>query len=266
MASFSERLYNFSERDTPMIRRVRGYIEDRHPIWLGRIDHLVAGRAWQLGGPMNGQRARSRLLLRIALAESFGAVVETGTFLGSTTESLHFIFGVPVWTAELRPRYWAFAAHRLQGLNDIHLFLGDSRELLDRLSTQQELTSLPTFFYLDAHWYSGLPLWEEITLILERWERVVILVDDFQVPDDDGYGFDDYGPGARLCLEDMRSNVRAPGEVVFPSIPSECETGAKRGYCFVGKPGFAERLIDLRLTAPLSLAGGPVAPPDPSNS
>lgn len=260
MTSFSERLFHLSERDTPTIRYARRRVEERYPELLGRLDSLVSGRAWVLGGPMNGQRARCRLLVELAVAVWFDQVVETGTFLGATTEFLRFVFGVPVWSAELRPRYWGFAAHRLSGLDDVHLFRGDSRALLERLSARPMMTASPTFFYLDAHWYSGLPLWDEISLILGRWENPMILVDDFQVPGDEGYGFDDYGPGKCLSLRDLRMHVELPSEVVFPTIPSERETGARRGYCLVGKPGFAASLGHLQLTAPLPLAGTTIVP------
>jgi hypothetical protein len=54
------------------------------------------------------------------------------------------------------------------------------------------------FFHLDAHWEGDLPLQEEIEIILGRFPNFLIMIDDFRVPGDSGYGFDDYGRGKML--------------------------------------------------------------------
>ena len=51
------------------------------------------------------------------------------------------------------------------------------------------------FFYLDAHSEKNFPFFEEIDLICSYWYNSVVMVDDFQVPGDKGYIFDDYGSG-----------------------------------------------------------------------
>jgi hypothetical protein len=53
-------------------------------------------------------------------------------------------------------------------------------------------------FYLDAHWNDDLPLEEELELIFSVHPHAVVMIDDFQVPDDPGYQFDEYGPGKAL--------------------------------------------------------------------
>lgn len=52
-----------------------------------------------------------------------------------------------------------------------------------------------TFFHLDAHWDDDLPLRNEVQVIVESWK-----IDDFQVPDDLGNGFDDYGGEKTISL------------------------------------------------------------------
>lgn len=254
MGSLAERLFFLSERDAFGIRQLTRYLEERHPDWLARFDHLVPGRNWYPnGGPMNGQSARCQLVRELAVAKRFEAVVETGAFLGATTEFLRFVFGAPVWTVEVRPRNWAFSAFRLHGLEGVYVHRGDSRALLRELASQRHITSRSTFFYLDAHWYRDLPLWEEVNLILEYWRDPLVLVDDFKVPHDQGYGWDDYGPGARLCLEDLWSHVPHACEISFPGIPSEMETGARRGYCLVAKHDTLAEFSRLALTEPVQL-------------
>jgi hypothetical protein len=55
---------------------------------------------------------------------------------------------------------------------------------------RQDPTNDPTLFYLDAHWEEYLPLRDELQLIYNNFPRAVVLVDDFKVDDDLGYGFD----------------------------------------------------------------------------
>ena len=47
-------------------------------------------------------------------------------------------------------------------------------------------------FYLDAHSDDDYPLQDEIKYIVENYKNFILLIDDFQVPEDDGYGYDSY--------------------------------------------------------------------------
>jgi len=49
------------------------------------------------------------------------------------------------------------------------------------------------------------------------------------VPFDEGYKFDDYGPGKVLDLSILAFLRDEPVQIFFPNTPSEHETGAKRG-------------------------------------
>jgi hypothetical protein len=99
---------------------------------------------------------------------------------------------------------------------------------------------VPTLFYLDAHWESYLPLREEAELVIGHFPQAVLLIDDFAVPDDLGYKFDDYGPGKRIDLEYLLSANLPTIRVYFPSTPSHKENGARRGCAIVtANPGMA---------------------------
>ena len=69
------------------------------------------------------------------------------------------------------------------------------------LASAPEYTGTVTLFYLDAHWGKRLPLADEMRVVAGAFPRCVIAIDDFMVPDDPGYAFDDYGPGKRLDLD-----------------------------------------------------------------
>lgn len=67
-------------------------------------------------------------------------------------------------------------------------------------------------------------------IIFGHWKRVAVLVDDFQVPDDPGYGYDDYGAGSALTLGYIKpAQLKFGLRSFFPSLSSDKETGARRG-------------------------------------
>jgi hypothetical protein len=67
--------------------------------------------------------------------------------------------------------------------------------------------------------------------VLSNFPRAVVIIDDFKVPDDPGYGFDDYGPGQRIDLDYLDAAEVESVFLYFPSTPSWREDGARRGCC-----------------------------------
>lgn len=203
------------------------------PETFARLEYRLKPRrraSW--GGPMNGQAGRQRICRDIMATLSPTAIVETGTFRGTTTE-FFAQFEVPVYSVEAVPRFHFFAACRFEGLRDrVHLALGDSRAFLNRLAADPAAPKNNVFFYLDAHWNADLPLAEEITSIFANWRQSVIMIDDFAVPGD-SYAYDDYGPGAALDAEYLDRLERTDMHRFYPSLPAAEETGAKRGCVVV---------------------------------
>ncbi len=180
------------------------------------------------GGPMNGQTFRRRIYADLVRSLPLQAIVETGTYRGTTT-ALFEESGLPVYTVEASPRYHAYSQLRLRGVRGhVHVYLGDSRSFLKDLARDPSVPRADVLFYLDAHWEEDLPLREEVDLIFNNWERSVVLVDDFEVPGTD-YEFDDYGPGKALTLDYLRPLERLGLSAYFPAASPGQETGAKRG-------------------------------------
>ena len=199
---------------------------------LGMRDYYrFPERAAAWGGPFNGQAARSALFESIVAATRPRAIVETGTYLGTTTELLANA-GVPVCTIEGHVRKFGYARARLLRRRNVRTFLGDSRSVLKDLldGRLKALQKESLFFYLDAHWNADLPLAEELDIVFSRCPEAIVMIDDFQVPGDAGYVFDDYGPGIALNATYIAPAVAAHGLAVFyPSTPSEKETGERSG-------------------------------------
>ena len=186
-------------------------------------------RCW--GGPFNGQIGRQALFVDLLDLIKPSAIIETGTFRGISTEWLSQNFAGTIYTCEKERLYHLQEEARFQKIPNIRLFLDDSRSflesLLPTLSTDQAL-----IIYLDAHWDADLPLCEELRIIFASEHRAVVIIDDFHVPDDLGYQWDDY-PEGPLDVNTIASALPSDAQVFFPLLPSEKETGARRGCCVI---------------------------------
>lgn len=181
------------------------------------------------GGPFNGQKYRQCIFFDILYYFPIKAIIETGTFCGTTT-ALFAATSLPVHTVEKSRRYFSYAKTRfLFSRDNISLYQNDSRSFLRDLSEEISIPKEDVFFYLDAHWGEDLPLREELEIIFSNWERAIVMIDDFQVPNSD-YGFDDHGPGKVLNLDYIEPVMSTYAvQAFFPSVTSTEETGAKRG-------------------------------------
>ena len=182
------------------------------------------------GGPMNGQEGRQAVVLDLLRRIRFDAIVETGAFRGLTTAWLAEHFPGPVHSCEVSYRYFLQAQARLRDTANVSLAMMDSRIFLRDLF-QRKVLGNTVFFYLDAHWENDLPLREELALIFAQDIRAVVMIDDFQVPDDAGYSYDDYGPGKALTLDIMDNLAGANRLFFYPAMRAASETGARRGFC-----------------------------------
>lgn len=205
---------------------------------LGAYDYFCRRKALAAeGGPFNRQTERATIFRDLVAAIAPEAIVETGTFRGKTTRFMRETADVPVFTVEIEPRFYVYNALQFRGDDKIRTHFGDSRSFLKRLAANTEALGRSPFFYLDAHWLKDLPLREEIEIVLAHWPDAVIMIDDFAVPDDAGYGYDDYGPGKALTL-DYIAGIPDIAKF-FPAAPSSRETGAKRGAIVIAREAAA---------------------------
>ncbi len=216
------------------------YLERGRLSWLARYGDLLAAQidlaipSLRLVGanPFNGQANRMDIFRAILDVCNISIIVETGTCRGATTEYMGRNFGGKIYSCEVNRRYFEYAKRRLADLTNVEVQLIDSRRLLEQLFNLPLLQGESIFFYLDAHWNKDLPLLGEISLILNSNIRPVAMIDDFEVPSDQGYGYDTYGQRKKLCLQ-MLNGFRDQMEYVyFPALPAVKETGPRRG-CLV---------------------------------
>ncbi|HET7085336.1 MAG TPA: hypothetical protein VFI23_11235 [Rhizomicrobium sp.] len=220
----------------------------------GFVDYARGPGRWAKLTPFNGQACR-RQIFEALRQLNFAAIIETGTHVGTTAEYFAQT-GLPVFSVEGNPRRYGFAKARLRRFKNLSLRLGDSRLQLHNILTGLGADNLqkPLFFYLDAHWKHGLPLAGELEIILALCAQPTIMIDDFQVADDPGYGFDDYGEGKVLARDYIEPFIVQNGLALFyPAASSADETGRKRGSVVLAMAGAKERVASfpqLRLVNP----------------
>jgi hypothetical protein len=214
---------------------------------------LAASCDWRLvpsfrapwGGAFNGQAKRIEIFEDLVRAIPIEVVVETGSYRGTTTAFLRERTRLPVFTVESQSRYFHYCKRRFRDDGQVHVRLGDSRNFLEALSGDPAVPKQRVLFYLDAHWNADLPLAEELQLIARRWTDSVILIDDFQVPGDSAYGFDDYGPGKRLCRDYLPADALRAFNVFWPKAPGAQESGARRGCVVLASNSLASQVAAL---------------------
>jgi FkbM family methyltransferase len=183
------------------------------------------------GGPFNGQRYRQQLFKSILSSVKPAAIIETGTYLGATTAYMARE-RVPIYTIESQPHNYGFARARLWWRPNVTMRLGDSRAELQSLleGPLRAIRHRAIFVYLDAHWKDDLPLREELHVVFSRCSNAVVMVDDFEVPGDSGFGYDDYGVGKVLNADYLASALQSYKlTVLYPAYSSTQESGARRG-------------------------------------
>jgi predicted O-methyltransferase YrrM len=211
--------------------------------WLDYYRFPQLASSW--GGPLNGQAARQTMVVELLRTLPIDIVVETGTYRGTTTEFLSSNANVPVLTVEVDGRYCGYARARLLRRRHTAVTRSDSRTFLLSLVRSGRLSNKNPFFYLDAHWGNAPPLLDELDIIFTNWPRSVVVIDDFQVPGDQQYEYDDYGEGKALTPTYIAPLIER-FELVsfFPSTRGADETGRRRGCIVLVKHFDTIRLID----------------------
>jgi len=219
------------------------YLRRRFRTLKGHADYVFRDhrKFYPWGFAMNGQTARLEAVRQIIYTAEIARIIETGTFRGTTTEWFAQ-FGLPVETVETDERFFSFSKARLSKFSNVELHLDSSVSFLANRLTHANMSDR-VLFYLDAHWENNLPLRDELRIIFAKHANSVILIDDFNVLDDAGYAYDNYGPDKALTLDYIERSNLPVYHAFYPATPSKQETGMKSGWIVLTPdPDIAERL------------------------
>lgn len=185
------------------------------------------------------------------LIDAYGCdgIVETGCFLGDTTEYLANRYPrLPVRTCDIVKDHVAFTQQRLAGHQNVAVLHGDSAVLLPSL-----LCGLKRpLVYLDAHWLDQWPLRDELTAIHDG----VVAIDDFYIGHD-RFGYDHYD--GEVCGPGLVARALPAADELFVGNPYAnyrvpcLQTGRRSGTGYLARgldPGLMAR-SDLFVRVPL---------------
>ena len=182
---------------------------------------------------LNGQKHRRNIITKILTKIKFNLIIETGTEYGFSTKYFS-LYCDKVFSIEKSKPVFLIATKNLKDEKKIHLILNDSKNLDSILKVKNINFNSgdATFFYLDAHSVDDYPLIEEISFVLNNFKNFIMVIDDFQVPDDEGYGYDSH-QGKKLNVKFIEKLLSRNDYIFFPNIKSSDETGRLRGYTLI---------------------------------
>src|SRR5215216_2479540 len=129
------------------------------------------------------------------LGNHVDAFIETGSNVGTTLAYVARTFpGLDCYSCEPDPEAYRRALENTHNLANAHLFNELSQDFINILKKDyKDLFTKQVLFWLDAHSYGfQWPLKEEISFITNNFPAAYILIDDFQVPGQEVFGYDHY--------------------------------------------------------------------------
>lgn len=195
---------------------------------------------------LNGNILRAKVFQALVEKGNCGLFVETGTSHAATSIGIHNLLALPVWTCEINKKDYLISRVVTFGISKITLFNLDSREFLNSSVAKLKRTNIIGIFYLDAHEGSdsnSLPLKEEIKTILEL-DTFVVMIDDFRVPSEEGFGYGTYG-GIHVDINLIRDELLSANikSCYFPDYMPSKDTGYPSGYCIFWRSTLLDKLI-----------------------
>lgn len=183
--------------------------------------------------PMNGQRNRLRTTILLCDLFEPDYVIESGSFLGTTTQYLSILARVKTYSIEINQDFSRVAKTRLSediSRNRVEIIDGDSATQLPIILEGIDSKDSCILAYLDAHWLEHIPLREELQSLLDWGGDFIAIIDDFYIPTDQGYGYDLY-KNHRVDVTHVPISDQI--SIWIPSESSTEESGAKRGTAYI---------------------------------
>ena len=147
-------------------------------------------------------------------------LVETGSYLGKGIQVALDAGYEQVYSVEVLPELYEYCQNRFQNEEKVHLWLGDSSQLLwDMIQDIRE----PITFWLDGHYSQGKKLVKKSSPILEELDIIkrhpiknhVILIDDVR---DFGSSYFDYVTKGEIIAKILEIN--SDYTIVFEDCPA----------------------------------------------
>lgn len=131
--------------------------------------------------------------------------IETGSNVGTTFA--YFAKNYPdvdCFTCEPDDKAFQILEKNTVGLNNTNLYHMTSQKFMEELKCRgdfKHITNTKVLFWLDAHSYGyEWPLQDEVSFIFDNFKNAYILIDDFKVPHNNTFTYDQYKD--QLCAHE----------------------------------------------------------------
>lgn len=166
--------------------------------------------------------------------------IETGTNVGSTLAFVARKYP-SILCLSCEPDYQAYqeAVINNKDLENVRLFNKDSNEFMQVIDREyRDIKEKNTMVWLDAHGYGfKWPLRDEISFFLSSFKKILLLVDDFKVPELTEFGYDEY-EGQTCSFEYIQDKIPRDVELelYYPSYTEHTsEHHPLRGWCLINR-------------------------------
>jgi hypothetical protein len=185
--------------------------------------------------------------MAFAAAQRCEQFVETGTNVGSSLVYLAKLFpNLPCYSCEPDKESCLVAHKQAMGLANVRIFHEASPRFLHLVAAQVPgLCGRETLFWLDSHGHGfRWPLKDEIEFITSRFDSACLFIDDFQVPGQPQFLFDEYD--GQICGFDLIEGSfakRTDYRFILPCYPDKTSTHHPlRGWILItyGRSGALE--------------------------
>lgn len=215
----------------------------RQEVILGPAQQAVV----MLSNAFNGQVSKLDMFLEAVSSRPMRIAIETGSFRGWTTRFLAKRFQ-RVMTFETNQEYLDEAKTACADQANVDFLLRDSGEI-EKAWTESGLPADQIdFVYLDAHWAEHCPLVAELDFVLGNAPNAIVFIDDFEVHDDEAYGYDAY-PSMSLTWQTIREVVHKHNAV--PYYPMRRGIGDTSAFFGAIKPRGTIVIVPRRMTGTL---------------
>lgn len=153
--------------------------------------------------PFNGDHFVAEEFLKLKEKFKVDRIIELGTCVGGSTKWMSENFDV-VQTIEINETFLAFARQRCNGLRNIDFYLGSTVDKLAQVLACDGWKS--ELIFIDSHWGSHLPIFDELKIIKASGLKPVIAIHDFLVPGEPKLGFDSY-EGVDISFANIKSYI-----------------------------------------------------------
>ncbi|NVM04161.1 MAG: hypothetical protein HWN67_17650 [Candidatus Helarchaeota archaeon] len=166
--------------------------------------------------------------------------IETGTHLGATSLNIARDYPeIPIYTCEINKDSYNIAKEAVKKHKNVHIKNLSSEKFLERLLKNGTKLKLPLIF-LDAHWYDFLPILYETDLIFSKLNKVIILIHDFEVPNNPEYVYNIHIDknnrqiACNLSLIKNKFDNKKEYNILFPKYNLEkSKASSLVGYIFI---------------------------------